>query len=111
MIGQITRFTNSLCYCFDQNLWIRAKTSVSQALTHNEASGADKLRNINNLLPKHYKEYKSVFEKSASKQFPEPRPWDHSIDLKPNFVAQDCKIYLLTPIEQKKMDKFLDQNL
>lgn len=42
---------------------------------------------------------------------PERRIYDHAIDLKPDFVAQDCKVYPLTPAEQMKMDKFLNENL
>jgi len=42
---------------------------------------------------------------------PEHKPWDHAIDLKPNFILKDCKVYPLSPEEQKKQDKFLEENL
>ena len=39
------------------------------------------------------------------------KPWDHAIDLKPNFIPKDCKVYSLSPEEQKEQDKFLEENL
>ena len=41
----------------------------------------------------------------------EHKPWDHAIDLKPNFIPKDCKFYPLSPKEQKEQDKFLEENL
>jgi len=41
----------------------------------------------------------------------EHKSWDHAIDLKPNFIPKDCKVYPLSPEEQKKQDKFLEENL
>jgi len=39
------------------------------------------------------------------------KPWDHAIDLKTNFIPKDCKIYPLSPEEQKEQDKFFKENL
>jgi len=39
---------------------------------------------------------------------PEHKPWDHAIDLKPDFIPKDCKVYPLSPEEQKEQDKFLE---
>uniref|UniRef100_A0A0W0FYD8 Reverse transcriptase-rnase h-integrase n=1 Tax=Moniliophthora roreri TaxID=221103 RepID=A0A0W0FYD8_MONRR len=49
-------------------------------------------------------------EKKA-KRFPPSRPYDHVIDLKPDFKPQDCKIYSLSPKERIEQDNFLDENL
>jgi hypothetical protein len=93
-------------------VWIRAKTSISQQLTYDKAnSNLEKKKSLDGLLLKTYHEYKSVFEKEASERFPESRPWDHAIDLKPNFIPKDCKVYPLTPAEQTKLDEFLEENL
>ena len=99
-------------YSFASNIHIRAKTSVSQTLAHgsekdNEAKG----KTFEELVPEQYRDYKKVFEKAASERFPESRFWDHAIDLKPDFILRDCKVYPLTPAEQKKMDDFLEENL
>jgi len=42
---------------------------------------------------------------------PEQKPWDHAIDLKTDFIPKDCKIYPLSPEEQKEQDRFLEGNL
>ncbi|GLB38887.1 putative retrotransposable element tf2 155 kda protein type 1-like [Lyophyllum shimeji] len=110
-IGRITKSLHSAKYSFSQNIWIRAKTSISQGLAHSNPEKEEKPKTIDDLLPKHYKEYKSVFEKKASERMPERRVYDHAIDLKPDFVPRDCKVYPLTPEEQKKLDEFLDENL
>jgi len=41
----------------------------------------------------------------------EHKSWDHAIDLKLNFILKDCKVYPLSPKEQKEQDKFLEENL
>jgi hypothetical protein len=99
-------------YTFGQDAWIRAKTSISQQLAHDKAnSNPEKKGSLDDLLPKAYHEYKSVFEKEASECFPKSQPWDHAIDLKPDFIPKDCKVYPLTPAEQTKLNEFLEENL
>jgi len=88
---------------------IRAKTSISQSLAH-EAEIIEK-KSFEELVPEEYREYRSVFEKTASERFPESRPWDHRIDLKPDFVPKKAKTYLLSVEEEKEMNKFIDDNL
>jgi hypothetical protein len=111
-IRRISTSIRSKRYTFGQDAWIRAKTSISQQLTHDKADfNSEKKKSLDDLLPKAYHEYKSVFEKEASERFPESRPWDHAINLKPDFIPKDCKVYPLTPAEQMKLNKFLEENL
>jgi hypothetical protein len=50
---------------------IRAKTSMFQQLAHDKAnSNPEKKKSLNDLFPKAYHEYKSVFKKEASEHFP-----------------------------------------
>jgi hypothetical protein len=93
-IRWINTSIRSARYTFGQDVWIRAKTSISQQLAHDKAeSNPEKKKSLDDLLLKAYHKYKSVFEKEASEHFPESRPWDHAIDLKPNFIPKDCKVY------------------
>jgi len=89
-----------------ERVWVRAKTSISQGLAHDAETKKTKTE-----LPKEYKEYKTVFEKKASECFPVKKPWDHAINLKPNFIPKDCKIYPMLPGEQEKLDEFINENL
>jgi hypothetical protein len=111
-IQQIRTSIISARYTFGQDMWIRTKMSISQQLAYDKAdSNPEKKKSLDDLLPKAYHEYKSVFEKEVSERFPESRPWDYAIDLKPDFIPKDCKVYPLTPAEQTKLNEFLEENL
>ena len=62
-------------------------------------------------IPGYLKPYASVFEKNAAERFPDERPYDYAIELKADFVLKDCKVYQLTPEEDWKLTKFLNENL
>ena len=83
---------------------------VSQHLTHKK-EGDPEQKTLDELLPEQYKEYRWIFKKEASEQFLESRPWDHAIELKADFMAKDCRVYPLSPAEQKKLNEFLDESL
>src|SRR6202453_5042449 len=63
------------------------------------------------LVPPHYHEFLSVFDKKASERFPLKKPWDHVIDLKDTFIEQKARPYQLSSKEQEELDKWLDENL
>ena len=42
-------------------------------------------------MPKHYHDYHDVFTKKEFDKLPERQPWDHAIELDPNFKPIDCK--------------------
>ena len=63
------------------------------------------------ILPNSYKNFASVFDEQTSEQISEYKLWDHAIDLKPGFILQDCKIYLLSSEKTSKMNKFINNNL
>lgn len=69
------------------NLWIRAKINPAMAMAQQAHDSAPRE------VPTPYQEYVSVFEKKAAEHFPSSRPWDHAIDLKPDFVPKDFKPY------------------
>jgi len=106
-IGHITVNHQSARYSFAQNVWIQAKSTPSQQFGHKDK----KEINLDDHLPAYCQQYREVFEKTAAERFPQRRPWDHAIDLKPDFIAKDCKIYPLSPLEQKEQSKFIKENL
>jgi len=62
------------------------------------------------LLP--YQRYAQVFSEVAAQRFPEPRIWDHAIELKPGALAAlPRKIYSLTAQEQDELKKFVKEHL
>jgi len=90
----------------EDEVWIKAKTSIFQELVHKTIDDKAKVE-----LPDVYAECRMVFKKEASERMLEHKPWDHAIDLKPDFIPKDCKVYPLSPEEQKEQDKFLEENL
>ena len=92
----------------NSDISIRAKTSISQSLAHKEEPKAEKT--FEELVPKEYHQFRSVFEKKASEHFPESRSWDHRIDLKSEFIPKRSKLYPLGQKEEE-MNKFIDDNL
>ncbi|GBE80324.1 hypothetical protein SCP_0300390 [Sparassis crispa] len=113
-IGRMTHSTQFPLFCNAQNMVFYKPSGKSQELAqqaHKEASAADKPKTIEELVPDYLHNLKSVFEKKAAERFPETRPWDHAIDLKPEFVPHDCKVYPLSLKEQGAMDDFLEENL
>ncbi|ESK81802.1 hypothetical protein Moror_16774 [Moniliophthora roreri MCA 2997] len=87
---------------------INAKLSTSQVLAQAHKVKAKLLEEL--LLP-YLSDYVDRFEKKKAKRFPPSQPYDHAIDLKPEFKPRDCKIYSLSPKERIEQDKFLDENL
>ena len=93
----------------NEGVRIRAKTSISQNLTHNAEKKKEKT--FEELVPEEFHQFRSVFEKKASERFPESRPWDHAIELKDSFVPKKGNTYPLGLKEEQEMNKFIDENL
>ena len=52
-----------------------------------------------------------MFFKESFDELPEQKQWDHAIDLKPESQPFSMKVYLMSLIEQKELDDFLEENL
>jgi len=52
-----------------------------------------------------------VFAKKDFDILPEHRQWDHAIELIPGSEPKSSKVYPLSPVEQKELDSFLEENL
>ena len=86
---------------------IHASSTISQRLaeafqTNTEATVP---------VPEYLKEFTLVFSKQTFDNLPEPKEWDHAVELIPSSKPSSCKIYQLSPAEQKELDVFLKENL
>ena len=63
------------------------------------------------ILPNCVRGFKSVFAKEDFDILPEHRQWDHAIKLILGSEPKSSKVYPLSPVEQKKLDSFLEENL
>ena len=86
------------------------KTNVSTELAAKE-NMAKQEKPLKEQVPQELHDYLSVFDKKTAERFPESRPWDHAIDLKPDFIPRDCKVYPLSLPEQQELETFVKDNL
>ena len=63
------------------------------------------------ILPDCIRGFESVFAKKDFNVLPEHRQWDHAIELIPGSEPKSSKVYPLSPVEQKELDFFLEENL
>jgi len=62
-------------------------------------------------LPAYVTEFQSMFAKEDFNILPEHHKWDHTIELIPGAEPKSPKVYPLSPLEQKELDAFLEENL
>ena len=61
-------------------------------------------------IPPQYAKFKHLFSKEASHQFPPKRPWDHTINFKPNTPdVIDYKVYPMTQTEDVALEEFIKE--
>jgi aspartyl protease len=96
--------------------WIRRialvlkKTTIAQQLTKQVLSKEE--QSWEELVPKQYHKFGSIFSEVDSERFPGPRKWDHAIDLRPEAPTSiDCHVYPLSPKEKEEQKEFLAENL
>jgi len=89
---------------------LRATSTISQKLAEG-ARRASETRKGLLTLPDCAKGFKSVFAKKDFDLLPKHRQWDHAIKLVPGSESKSSKVYPLSPVEQKELDSFLEENL
>jgi hypothetical protein len=94
----------------DNNIWINAKSTTATDIQV-EINSKKKALPLEEQVPKEFHEFLDVFSEEKAARFPEPRPWDHKIEMKDTFQPKSFKTYNLTPAEQIELDKFLKENL
>jgi hypothetical protein len=92
-------------------IWIAAGFTYSTLIAE-KADGAKNARTYEEVIPKHYRDFKKVFSEVESERLLEHKPWDHKIDLKPDTPPEHwSKNYPMSVDEQRKVDKFLEENV
>jgi hypothetical protein len=97
-----------LAYCPPPLTDIRASSTISQCLgeafkTNSKADSP--------LILEYLKEFTSMFSENSFDVLLEPKEWDHAVKIIPGSRASNCKVYPLSPLEQKELDDFLKENL
>ncbi|SJL17403.1 uncharacterized protein ARMOST_20953 [Armillaria ostoyae] len=95
---------------FEEAIEIRAVHKANELAA--KANKEKEKKTFEQMVPESYRDFKDLFAKENFDDLPVRKPWDHAIELVPNAKnTLDCKVYPLNPIEQKELDKFLDENL
>jgi len=89
---------------------LRATSTISQKLAKG-ARRALEMRKGLLTLPDCAKGFELVFAKEDFDILLEHRQWDHAIKLIPGSEPKSSKVYPLSPVEQKELDSFLEENL
>jgi hypothetical protein len=63
------------------------------------------------VVPKHYHNFKDVFGEEEFQALPEQRTWDHAIELEEGFKPTRGLTYSLNRRQEEEMNKFVDENL
>ena len=94
-----------------EKLWCAAGYTYSTELAE-KASKAKPKRTFEEIVPEEYREYAQVFSEAESERLPAHKPYDHSIDLKPDTPETiRSKVYPMPVNEQEELDQFLEENL
>ncbi|SJL18801.1 uncharacterized protein ARMOST_22402 [Armillaria ostoyae] len=95
---------------FEEAIKIRAIHKANELAA--KANEGKEKKTFEQMVPESYHDFRDLFTKENFDDLPVRKPWDHAIELVPNAKNMlDCKVYPLNPIEQKELDKFLDENL
>ena len=108
--SELSVLISSITGDMDNCVWINSKSTMATKIQA-EINLQKKVLPLEEQVPKEFHDYLDVFSEEKAAHFPEPRPWDHKIEMKDTFVPKSFKTYNLTPQEQIKLDKFLKENL
>jgi len=89
---------------------LHATSTISQKLAEGACRASETQKGLLT-LPNCVKGFESVFAKEDFDILPAHRQWDHAIELVPGSEPKSSKVYPLSPVEQKELDSFLEENL
>jgi len=85
-------------------------STISQKLAEGACRASETQKGLFT-LPDCTKGFESMFAKENFNILLEHRQWDHAIELVLGLEPKSSKVYSLSPVEQKELDSFLEENL
>ena len=95
-------------YLAERSEHIRAYQTISTKLASSKVKSPSTFKER---VPRVYWSFSEVFAKESFDSLPERRPWDHAIELTPEFKPVTGKVYPLSRDEQVQLDAFIEENL
>jgi hypothetical protein len=93
-----------------EEVWAKTRMTKSIQLAQKKERKKPK-KPPEELVPKEFHEYLSVFSEEEAGRFPERTAWDHAINLKEGFKPKSAHIYPMSPAEELELKGFLEENL
>ena len=91
---------------------IQTTSTISQRLAEAFKRNSEPVASdVRSDLLKYLREFEDVFSKESFDVLPETKLWDHAIEIIPGAEPTGCKVYPLSPSEQRELDVFLQENL
>ena len=75
---------------------------LAEAFAKNSAPGKDE-------LPEWVHDFEDVFNLEAFDSLPDRQSWDHAIELVPDSKLAKCKVYPISPLEQRELNAFIEE--
>ena len=72
---------------------------------------AQAARLVESTIPEWCKGFENVFSKKTHDQLPPHHPYNHTIELHPDFTPKVAKIYSLNPVEMETCKSFIEEHL
>ena len=98
----------------EEEVWINYVTGTKGNISTNIAAAAEakkKHKDWQEVIPPCYHQFERVFTKDEFGELPQRRPWDHAIELTPDFKPVDTKIYGLNLDEQRELNLFIEEHI
>ena len=94
--NELSMIISTITGDMDNCKWINSKlTNATKIQT--KISLKKEILPLEEQIPKEFHEYLDGFSEEKAARFPEPRTWDHKIELKDTFIPKSFKMYNLTP--------------
>lgn len=87
------------------------RVSISTQLAQQARKGFEAAKPLLDLVPRQYHQFLSLFDEEKAHRFPPKRPYDHAIDLKPDFIPKRHSPYPLSLPQRAALDTFINENL
>ena len=85
--SELSLLISSITGDTDDSAWINSKSTTATKIQA-EINVQKKVLPLEEQIPKEFHEFLDIFSEEKAARFPEPRPWDHKIEMKDTFVPK-----------------------
>ena len=84
------------------------KVSIEEKFNNEVKLDREKVRKM---VPQRFHKQLKIYEKAELKRIPVKKPWDHTINIKEDFIPRKGKTYLMSRKEKEKIKEFVEEQL